>query len=98
VRKRPGVGNFSERRHRLEFTVASSGDAVSSYLVIDRVLELSSQLDTIRILEELVLKPPSHTGIHRCLEGVAEAEYRDRLSEARVKFRGPHSSRSRRTT
>jgi hypothetical protein len=72
------VGNFSERRHRLEFTVASSGDAVSSYLVIDRVLELSSQLDTIRILEELVLKPPSHTGIHRCLEGVAEAEYRDR--------------------
>jgi hypothetical protein len=56
--------------------------------VIARIIEPSSKLDTIRILDELGLKPPSHTGIHRCLNRVAGADYRDRLSEACVTFRG----------
>ena len=75
---------------RLEFTAATSGDAVFRDLVIARIIEPSSKLDTIRILDELGVKPPSHTGIHRCLgrAAVAVADYRDRLSEACVTFRG----------
>jgi len=73
---------------RLEFTTATNGDAVFRDLVIARIIEPSSKLDTIRILDELGVKPPSHTGIHRCLGRAAEADYRDRLSEACVTFRG----------
>ena len=71
---------------RLGFTAATKDDAVFRDLVIARIIEPSSKLDTIRILDELGVKPPSHTGIHRCLDRVAD--YRDRLSEACVTFRG----------
>ena len=47
---------------RLEFTAATSGDAVFRDLVIARIIEPSSKLDTIRILDELGVKPPSHMG------------------------------------
>ncbi|MEJ6555648.1 IS1634 family transposase [Microbacterium esteraromaticum] len=73
---------------RLGFPEATGGDAVFRDLVVARVIEPASKLDTIRILGELGLIPPSNTGIHRCLTRVAEAEYRDRLSEACVRFRG----------
>lgn len=73
---------------RLGFTSAVGGDAVFRDLVIARIIEPASKLDTIRILDELGLKAPSNTGIHRCLDRAAEAEYRDRLSAACVRFRG----------
>lgn len=63
-------------------------DGVFRDLVIARVIEPASKLDTIRILSELGLKAPSNTGIHRCLDRAAEASYRQRLAEACVTFRG----------
>jgi hypothetical protein len=56
---------------RLGFTTATKDDAVFRDLVIARIIEPPSKLDTIRILDELGLKPPSNTGIHRCLDRVA---------------------------
>ncbi len=73
---------------RLGFTAATGGDAVFRDLVIARIIEPASKLDTIRILDELGLKAPSNTGIHRCLDRAAEAKYRDGLSTACVAFRG----------
>lgn len=72
---------------RLGFDAAVS-DGVFRDLVIARVIEPSSKLDTIRILDELGLKPPSNTSIHRCLDRAVESEYREALSAACVTFRG----------
>lgn len=63
-------------------------DGVFRDLVIARIIEPSSKLDTIRILDELGLTPPSNTSIHRCLDRAAAGEYRAALSEACVRFRG----------
>lgn len=63
-------------------------DAVFRDLVIARIIEPASKLDTIRILDELGLTPPSNTGIHRSLNRAADEDYRDRFSKACVEFRG----------
>lgn len=73
---------------RLGFSDATAGDAVFRDLVIARIIEPASKLDTIRILDELGLKPPSNTGTHRCLNRASETKYRDGLSDACVRFRG----------
>lgn len=72
---------------QLGFTAAVD-DAVFRDLVIARIIEPASKLDTIRILTELGLTPPSNTGIHRSLNRAADENYRDRCSEACVEFRG----------
>jgi len=72
---------------RLGFDTAV-GDGVFRDLVIARIIEPSSKLDTIRILDELGLDAPSNTSIHRCLDRAVERDYRGRLSEACVTFRG----------
>lgn len=72
---------------RLGFDQALA-DPVFRDLVIARVIEPSSKLDTIRILDELGLKAPSNAGIHRSLNRAAAGDYRDRLSDACVTFRG----------
>lgn len=71
---------------RLGFDVV--GDDVFRDLVVARVIEPSSKLDTIRILFELGLTPPSNTGIHRALTRAADETYREQLSDACVTFRG----------
>lgn len=63
-------------------------DNVFRDLVIARVIEPSSKLDTIRILNELGLKAPSNSAIHRSLDRAADQGYRDQLSAACVQFRG----------
>lgn len=72
---------------RLGFTDVVT-DPVFRDLVIARVIEPSSKLDTIRILTELGLAAPSNTSIHRSLNRAADRNYRDRLSAACVTFRG----------
>lgn len=72
---------------RLGFTDAVDDDVFKD-LVIARVIEPSSKLDTIRILDELGLNAPSNSGIHRSLNRAADEQYRNRLSRACVKFRG----------
>lgn len=73
---------------RLGFAAATGDDVVFRDLVVARIIEPSSKLDTIRILDELGLKPPSNTGIHRCLDRAAKTKYRDEISKACVAFRG----------
>jgi len=56
-------------------------DVVFEQLVIARLIEPSSKLDTIRILDDLGLQPPSYTGIHRCLKRVIDDDYRHQLAK-----------------
>lgn len=72
---------------RLGF-VQAVNDGVFRDLVIARVIEPASKLDTIRILDELGLQAPSNSSIHRSLDRAANRDYRDRLSDACVQFRG----------
>ena len=58
------------------------GDPVFKQLVLARIIEPTSKLDTIRVLEDLGLDAPSNSGIHRCLRDTNDEGYRERLSEA----------------
>lgn len=55
-------------------------DEVFKQLVIARIIEPTSKLDTIRVLSELGLNAPSNSGIHRSLKRVIKQDYRDVLS------------------
>lgn len=55
-------------------------DTTFEQLVLARLIEPASKRDTIRILGELGLTPPSYTGIHRCLQRVIMKYYRSRLA------------------
>ncbi len=57
-------------------------DLVFKQLVLARIIEPVSKLDTIRVLEELGLDAPSNTSIHRCLSRIVKEEYRESVSEA----------------
>ena len=58
----------------------SLDDDVFKQLVIARVIEPVSKLDTIRVLAGLGLDAPSYSGIHRALERAVSRDYRDTLS------------------
>lgn len=58
------------------------GDHVFKQLVLARIIEPTSKLDTIRVLADLGLDTPSNTGIHRCLRDSISKDYRGCLSEA----------------
>lgn len=73
---------------RLGLARAVEDDEVFRDLVIARVIEPASKLETIRILEELGLQAPSNSAIHRSLDRAAESGYRERISDACVSFRG----------
>lgn len=55
-------------------------DTIFEQLVLARLIEPASKRDTIRILEELGLTPPSYTGIHRCLQRSIKKYYRSQLA------------------
>jgi hypothetical protein len=57
-------------------------DLVFKKLVLARIIEPVSKLDTIRVLEGLGLDVPSNTSIHRCLRRVVEDGYRETISNA----------------
>jgi Transposase DDE domain len=65
------------------------GDEVFKQLVLARIIEPTSKLDTIRVLEELGLKAPSNTGIHRCLKRIIEDDFRDTVSRCCVTHASP---------
>jgi len=56
------------------------GDHVFKQLVLARIIEPTSKLDTIRVLNDLGLDAPSNTGIHRCLKDCFKSDYRALLS------------------
>lgn len=55
-------------------------DEVFKQLVLARIIEPTSKLDTIRVLEELGLAAPSNSSIHRCLKRINTNNYRDDVS------------------
>jgi hypothetical protein len=55
-------------------------DEVFKQLVLARIIEPTSKLDTIRVLKGLGLDAPSNTSIHRCLRRINDSSYRDIVS------------------
>lgn len=72
----------------LGFVEATGSDEVFQQLVIGRIIEPTSKLDTIRVLHELGLPAPSNTGVHRCLARIAQKQYRQSVSASCLKHRG----------
>jgi hypothetical protein len=66
----------------LGFDTACGHDEVFQALVLARVIEPVSKLDTIRVLDEIGIVPPGYRTIVRRLPGYASDEWRQRLAQA----------------
>jgi transposase len=66
-------------------------DEVFKQLVLARIIEPSSKLDTIRVLEGLGLDAPSNSSIHRCLRRINDHSYRDVISGKCFEHAAPSS-------
>jgi len=72
-----------ERGYRvLGLEGAAGGDDVFRHLVLARIIEPSSKLDSLRVLEEAGVTPASYRTLKRRLPAYAEEAWRQRLSEA----------------
>jgi hypothetical protein len=72
-----------ERAYRvLGFEDAAGGDEVFRHLVLARIIEPSSKLDSLRVLDEAGVTPASYRTLKRRLPAYAQEEWRQRLSEA----------------
>jgi len=67
---------------RLGFDTAAGGDEVFRQLVLARLVERTSKLDSIRVLTELGIQPPGYRTIFRRLPAYASDEWRQRLAAA----------------
>ena len=61
---------------------AAAGDEVFRQLVLARIIEPASKLDSLRVLEEAGVAPPSYATVKRRLPAYAEEAWRQRLSAA----------------
>jgi len=61
---------------------AAGGDDVFRHLVLDRIIEPVSKLDSLRVLEEAGVAPASYATVKRRLSAYAEEAWRQRLSAA----------------
>ena len=68
--------------HVLGFEDAAGADEVFRHLVLARIIEPVSKLDSLRVLEEAGIPPVSYRTVERRLPAYAEQEWRQRLSEA----------------
>lgn len=66
----------------LGFEAATGGDAVFRDLVLGRIIEPTSKLDTIRVLDEVGVGTASYATIKRRLPEYAKPQWRQRLSKA----------------
>jgi hypothetical protein len=66
----------------LGLDAAAGGDEVFRQLVLARIIEPASKLDTLRVLEEAGLAPPSYATLKRRLPAFAQEDWRQRLSAA----------------
>ena len=72
-----------ERAYRvLGFEQAAGGDEVFRQLVLARIIEPASKLDSLRVLEEAGVAPPSYATLKRRLPAYAKEAWRQRLSAA----------------
>lgn len=56
-------------------------DVVFAQLVVARLIEPTSKLDTIRVLSELGIEPPNKDKIYRCLKKAVKKDYRSQLAK-----------------
>src|SRR3984957_12550142 len=66
----------------LGFGDAAGGDEVFWHLVLARIIEPSSKLDSLRVLEEAGVTPASYRTLKRRLPAYAKEEWRQQLSQA----------------
>jgi hypothetical protein len=66
----------------LGLDVAARGDGVFRDLVLARIIEPVSKLDSLRVLEEAGVAPVSYRTVERRLPAYAQEEWRQRLSAA----------------
>jgi hypothetical protein len=66
----------------LGFTAATGRDEVFRQLVLARIIEPTSKLDSLRVLEEVGVPGPSYATLRRRLKTYAKDEWRDGLSKA----------------
>lgn len=52
-------------------------------LVLARIVQPTSELDTIGVLREIGVTAPHEKTLYDCLRGVGKGKYRDRISAAR---------------
>ena len=64
----------------LGFDAAADGDEVFRCLVLARIIEPTSKLDSLRVLEEIGIGPPSYATVKRRLPGYATDAWRERLA------------------
>ena len=76
------VGALEHAYRVLGFEDAAGGDEVFRHLVLARIIEPSSKLDSLRVLDEAGITPASYRTLRRRLPAYAEHEWRQRLSEA----------------
>jgi hypothetical protein len=70
---------LADQYHKLGFGIIA--DETFMQLVLARIIEPSSKLDTIRILDSLGLDAPSNAAIHRCLARIIKDDYRPKVSK-----------------
>ncbi|GIJ24833.1 IS1634 family transposase [Micromonospora lutea] len=66
----------------LGFTQATGGDEVFRQLVLARIIEPTSKLDSLRVLEETGVAPASYATVKRRLPVFADQSWRQRLAAA----------------
>nr|WP_167175792.1 IS1634 family transposase [Saccharomonospora amisosensis] len=66
----------------LGFDTAAGGDEVFRCLVLARIIEATSKLDALRVLDEAGIEPPSYATVKRHLPAYAKDSWRERLSAA----------------
>ena len=66
----------------LGFSRATGGDAVFRDLVVARIIEPVSKLDSLRVLEEAGLAPPPYRTVTRRLRAFARQAWRQQISAA----------------
>jgi hypothetical protein len=64
----------------LGFDTAAEGDEVFRCLVLARIIEPTSKFDSLRVLEEVDIRPPSYPTMNRRLPLFARESGRERLA------------------
>ena len=66
-------------------------DEIFKQLVLARIIEPTSKLDTIRVLRNLGLVAPANSSIHRCLRRIVDQDYRTKASASCFERASVHS-------
>ena len=73
----------------LGFGLACGGDEVFAQLVLARIIEPVSKIDSLRVLAEAGVAPPSYATLKRRLRAYAREGFREKISAACAAHAGP---------